>query len=160
MPTATEVREPQIENSAVVWEPVRIPLRQAIQQISHLPVQPPLFADSLLDPGQQERNRRRFAAVVSFTFQSLLIGLLLIVPLMFTEALPKQQLLILVAKIVRQIRSDLLTTGQLRTPTRIPEKVQMIREEEAPPPLASMGGVEECQEVTRVDNSEESWAGL
>jgi protein TonB len=158
MPTATEVREPQIENSAVVWEPVRIPLRQEIPQVSRLPVQRPLFADSLLDSGRQERNRRRFAAVFSFTFQSLLIGVLLIVPLMFTEALPKQQLLTFlvappppppppppaveaVAKVVRQIRSDLLTTGQLLTPTRIPEKVQMIREEEAPPPLASMGGV-------------------
>jgi periplasmic protein TonB len=29
----------------------------------------------------------------------------------------------------------------LRTPSRIPEKVQMIREEEAPPPLPAMGGV-------------------
>jgi len=158
MPTATEVREPEIENPAVVWQPVRIPLRQAIPQGSRLTVQRPLFADSLLDSGRQERNRRRFAAVFSFTFQSLLIGVLLIVPLMFTEALPKQQLLTFlvappppppppspaveaVAKVVRQIRSDLLTSGQLRTPGRIPEKVQMIREEEAPPPLPSMGGV-------------------
>jgi periplasmic protein TonB len=157
MPTATDVREPQIEDPAVVWEPVRIPLRQAIRQISRPPVQRPLFADSLLDSGRQERNRRRFAAVFSFTFQSLLIGVLLIVPLMFTEALPKQQLLTFlvapppppppsppaeaVAKVVRQIRSDMLTSGQLRTPSRIPEKVQMIREEETPPPLATTGGV-------------------
>jgi len=158
MPTATEVREPEIENPAVVWQPVRIPLRQAIPQGSRLTVQRPLFADSLLDSGRQERNRRRFAAVFSFTFQSLLIGVLLIVPLMFTEALPKQQLLTFlvaplppppppppaaetVAKVVRDIQSDLLTSGQLRTPSRIPEKVQMIREEEAPPPLPSMGGV-------------------
>src|SRR5205085_1643156 len=34
-----------------------------------------------------------------------------------------------------------ITNGQLRTPTKIPEKVQMIKEEEAPPPMASMGGV-------------------
>jgi len=46
-----------------------------------------------------------------------------------------------VAKVVREIQSDLLTSGQLRTPSRIPEKVQMIREEEAPPSLPSMGGV-------------------
>jgi protein TonB len=46
-----------------------------------------------------------------------------------------------VAKVVRQIQSDLLTSGQLRTPGRIPEKVQIIREEEAPPPLPSTGGV-------------------
>jgi periplasmic protein TonB len=157
MPTATEVRQPLIKNPAVVWQPVRIPRRRTIPQISRLPVQRPLFADSLLDSGKQERNRRRFAAFFSFTFQCLLIGVLLIVPLMFTEALPKQQLLTFlvapppppppspaaetVAKVVRQIRSDLLTSGQLRAPGRIPEKVQMIREEEAPPPLAAMGGV-------------------
>jgi periplasmic protein TonB len=33
-----------------------------------------------------------------------------------------------------------LKTGALRTPTRIPQKVQMIKEDEAPPPMAT-GGV-------------------
>jgi periplasmic protein TonB len=156
MPTATEVAEPQVEDRVQVWGPARV-LRTP--PMPHLPrplPQRPLFADSLLDSGDQERNRRRFATVLSFTFQCLLIGALLIVPLMFTEALPKQQLLTFlvaplppppppaaeaVAKVVKQIQSDLLSSGQLRTPSRIPEKVQMIREEEAPPPLPSMGGV-------------------
>jgi protein TonB len=83
---------------------------------------------------------------------------MLAVPLMFTEDLPKAQLLTLlvappppppppppaaeaVQKIVRQIQTDMLNTGQLRTPTRIPQKVQMIREEEAPPPMAATTGV-------------------
>jgi protein TonB len=76
---------------------------------------------------------------------------------MFTEALPKQQLLsFLVAppppppppppaaaaapKIVQRIESELLN-GHLRTPGRIPQKVTMIKEEEAPPPAFSTGGV-------------------
>jgi periplasmic protein TonB len=153
MATTTEVREPQVEDRVKVWEAARVqPTRKAVP-IPQLLQQRPLFADSLLDSGQQERTRRKFAAVLSFTFQSLLIGVLLVVPLMFTEELPRQQLLTFleapppppppapaVARVVRQIRSDLLTGGQLRTPTRIPEKVQMIREEEAPPPLP-MGGV-------------------
>ena len=42
---------------------------------------------------------------------------------------------------MKQIESDLLTSGQLRTPARIPEKVQMIKEEEAPPPIPGAGGV-------------------
>ena len=33
-------------------------------------------------------------------------------------------------KVVKQIQTDLVN-GQLRTPTKIPEKVQMIKEEEA-----------------------------
>jgi len=158
MPTATEVREPQVEDRVQVRGPARVLRTQPMPQLPRLLPQRPLFADSLLDSGDQERNRRRFATVLSFTFQCILIGVLLIVPLMFTEALPKQQLLTFlvaplppppppppaaetVAKVVREIQSDLLTSGQLRTPSRIPEKVQMIREEEAPPPLPSMGGV-------------------
>jgi periplasmic protein TonB len=157
MPTATEVREPQVEERVRVWEAARVPRTQEVLQIPQLLGQRPLFADSLLDSGKQERTRRRYAAVLSFTFQCLLIGALLIVPLMFTAELPEQQLLTFLvsppppppppppaaeamAKVVRQIQSDLLTDGQLRTPSRIPEKVKMILEEEAPPPLAS-GGV-------------------
>ena len=40
---------------------------------------------------------------------------------------------------VKQIQTDIVN-GQLRTPTKIPEKVQMIKEDEAPPPVMS-GGV-------------------
>ena len=36
-------------------------------------------------------------------------------------------------------RSSEIGNGQLRTPTKIPEKVQMIKEEEAPPLQASAG---------------------
>jgi protein TonB len=152
MPTATEAREPQVEERVKVREAARVARTQEMPRIRPLLRQRPLFADSLLDSGRQERTRRRFAAVLSFTFQCLLIGVLLVVPLMFTEELARQQLLTFlavppppppapaVARAVRQIRSDLLTGGQLRTPTRIPEKVPMIREEEAPPPLP-LGGV-------------------
>jgi len=35
----------------------------------------------------------------------------------------------------------MLSSGQLRTPTKIPQKVQMIKEDEAPPPIAAAGGV-------------------
>src|SRR2546429_5081887 len=39
-------------------------------------------------------------------------------------------------KVVKQIQTDIIN-GQLRTPTKIPEKVQMIKEEEAPPQMSS-----------------------
>jgi protein TonB len=42
---------------------------------------------------------------------------------------------------MKQIESDLLSGGQLRTPTCIPTKVQLIKEEEAPPPMPGTGGV-------------------
>jgi periplasmic protein TonB len=46
-----------------------------------------------------------------------------------------------IRKIVKEIQTDMLNTGQLRTPTRIPQKVQLIKEEEAPPPMAATSGV-------------------
>src|SRR5580692_3176062 len=43
-------------------------------------------------------------------------------------------------KIVKVIQTDIVN-GQLRTPTKIPQKVQMIKEEEAPPPVMASAGV-------------------
>jgi protein TonB len=77
---------------------------------------------------------------------------------MFTDTLPRAQLLTFlvappppppppppaaeqVQRVVRQIQTDMLNNGQLRTPSRIPQKVQMIKEEEAPPPMVTTSGV-------------------
>ena len=117
----------------------------------------PMFADSVLDFGQQNK-RHAFATTTSFVLNCLAVGVMLIMPLLFTESLPKAQLLTFlvappppppppppaaeqVQRVVRQIQTDLLNTGQLRTPSRIPQKVQMIKEEDAPPPMPATGGV-------------------
>jgi protein TonB len=79
---------------------------------------------------------------------------MVLIPLVFTDALPKQQLMtFLVAPppppppppppaaavhVVKQIQTDIVN-GELRTPTKIPQKVQMIKEDEAPPSMASSG---------------------
>jgi len=116
----------------------------------------PMFADSVLNFGQQKK-RQSFATATSFILNCLAIGVMLIMPLAFPEGLPKAQLLTFlvappppppppppaaeVQRVVRQIQTDMLNTGQLRTPSRIPRRVQMIREEDAPPPMPSVGGV-------------------
>ena len=115
-----------------------------------------MFEDSLIESGGRLRTKRGVTTFVSFALQVALVGVLVLIPLLFTEALPKQQLMtFLVAppppppppppaaapvKIVKQIQTDIVN-GQLRTPTKIPEKVQMIKEDEAPPPMAATGGV-------------------
>jgi len=43
-------------------------------------------------------------------------------------------------KIVKQIQTDIVN-GALRTPTKIPQKIQMIKEDEAPPPSMATAGV-------------------
>ena len=116
-----------------------------------------MFEDSLIESGGRLKTKRGWTSIVSFAIQIGIIGVMVLIPLIFTEALPKQQLMtFLVApppppppppppaaapvKVVKQIQSDLVN-GQLRTPTKIPQKVQMIKEEEAPPPEMATGGV-------------------
>jgi protein TonB len=116
-----------------------------------------MFEDSLLESGGRLKTKRGMTTFFSMILQVFFIGLLVLIPLLFTEALPKQQLMtFLVApppppppppppaaapvKVVKQIQSD-INNGQLRTPTKIPEKVQMIKEEETPPPTMAAGGV-------------------
>jgi protein TonB len=116
-----------------------------------------MFEDSLIESGGKLRTRRGATTLFSFVLQVVLVGILVILPLVFTEALPKQQLMtFLVApppppppppppaatpiKTVKVVQTDIIN-GQLRTPTKIPEKVQMIKEEEAPPPVMSASGV-------------------
>jgi len=43
-------------------------------------------------------------------------------------------------KIVKVIQTDIVN-GQLRTPTKIPQTVKMIKEDEAPPPVMASTGV-------------------
>ncbi len=114
-----------------------------------------MFEDSLIESGGRLKSKRGMTTTISFFIQVILIGILVLIPLLFTEALPKQQLMtFLVApppppppppppaaapvKVIKQIQSE-IQNGQLRTPTKIPEKVQMIKEEEAPPPSMSAG---------------------
>src|SRR5262249_33370564 len=116
-----------------------------------------MFEDSLIESGGRLKTKRGLTTSFAVVFQVFLIIILVLIPLLFTEALPKTQLMtFLVApppppppppppaaapiKVVKQIQTDIIN-GQLRTPSKIPEKVQMIKEEEAPPVMASMAGV-------------------
>ena len=115
-----------------------------------------MFEDSLIESGGKLKTKRGATTLFSFVLQMALLGVLILIPLLYTEALPKQQLMtFLVAppppppppppaaatpvKVVK-IQTEIVN-GQLRTPTKIPEKIQMIKEEEAPPPMNSMAGV-------------------
>ncbi len=117
-----------------------------------------MFEDSLVESGGRLKTRQGATTALSFVLEILLLGVLVLLPLIFTEALPTQQLMtMLVAPpppppppppaaapvVVRKIQSE-LDNGQLRTPTAIPKKIQMIKEDEAPPstgPAGVVGGV-------------------
>jgi periplasmic protein TonB len=116
-----------------------------------------MFEDSLIESGGKLKTKRGWTSLLSFAIQVMIIGVMVLIPLIFTEALPKQQLMtFLVApppppppppppaaapvKVVKQIQTDIVN-GELRTPTKIPKKVQMIKEDEAPPPVMASTGV-------------------
>lgn len=119
--------------------------------------QKPLFQDVLLESSGGQRQRRTWATLLSFLLEGVLVGVLILIPLWFTDVLPKQQLLTFLeapppppppppaapattAVRVVKVTSD-IANGQLRTPSRIPTKVHLIKEDDAPPPAAISGGV-------------------
>jgi periplasmic protein TonB len=115
-----------------------------------------MFEDSLLESGGRLKTKRGRTTTFAIILEIAAIGIMVLLPLIFTEALPKQQLMtFLVAppppppppppaaapvKIVKQIQTDIVN-GALRTPTKIPQKIQMIKEDEAPPQMAATGVV-------------------
>ena len=113
-----------------------------------------MFEDSLFDSGKKVKGRSPWVTVFSFSVQVLLIGVLVLIPIIYPEALPRQQFMTFLvapppppppppppaaAAFVKpqKIVSE-LDNGRLRTPTAIPNKVAKIQEEDTP---ASNGGV-------------------
>src|SRR3977135_2108065 len=115
-----------------------------------------MFEDSLIESGNKLKTKRLTTSIVSFFGQFLLLGILILIPLIFTEALPRTQLMTFlvappppppppppaaaVVKGGKVIQTDIVN-GELRTPTKIPKKIEMIKEDEAPPPVMASTGV-------------------
>jgi periplasmic protein TonB len=115
-----------------------------------------MFEDSLIESGGKLKTKRGWTSIVSFAIQIGIIGVMVLIPLIFTEALPKGQMMFLLVappppppppppaaamvQHVRVVQTDIVN-GELRTPTKIPQKIKMIQEDEAPPAMASAGVV-------------------
>ncbi|HUS19160.1 MAG TPA: energy transducer TonB [Terriglobales bacterium] len=95
--------------------------------------------------------------MASFGIQAGIIGILVLIPLIYTEALPKASLTtFLVAPppppppppppaatpVIKKVQTDIID-GALRTPTKIPDKIVKVVEDEAPAPSNAgvFGGV-------------------
>jgi protein TonB len=125
-----------------------------------------MFEDSLLESGgRNARLRRRgpWSTVISLIFQCLLIAVLVLIPLLKTNTLPHRELVTyLVApppppppppppaaepvakRIVKPKSRPVIDRSKLMAPTKIPEKIATIKEEEppsAPPSGGVVGGV-------------------
>lgn len=108
-------------------------------------------------PKGAKRTTTRLTVFISTVVQVLILGVMILIPLIYTEALPKQMLsTFLVAppppppppppaaapvqRIVRPM-ARLMQSGKLQAPTAIPKNVTMIKEEEMPPDMGAVGVV-------------------
>lgn len=117
-----------------------------------------MFEDSLVESGKKLKTKQGRTTSVAFVLEAILVGLMVLYPLIVTDALPMKTLMstVIVAPPpppppppppapvqvvhVQKIETEIVN-GALRTPTKIPDKVKMIKEDQAPPPVAAVAGV-------------------
>ena len=111
-----------------------------------------MFEQSLLEMAQMGTTKKPYTVLVSAIFQCFLVGILILIPLIYTEALPGTELMTFlvapppppppapdIAEIVKKMIPREFDAGRLLTPKEIPEEIAMIKEEELPPPTAVVG---------------------
>jgi len=115
-----------------------------------------MFEQSLLDSGQGVQTRTKYTVFVSFFIQSILLGVLILIPLIYTNTLPAYQLMsylvapppppppppppAAVVKVQKIIPKE-FDAGKLMQPKAIPKNVTIIKEEDTPPSAAIAGVV-------------------
>src|SRR5580692_8782570 len=97
-----------------------------------------MFEDSLIESGGRLKTKRGAWTVFSFVLEAVLLGVLVLIPLLFTEALPKTQLMTF---LVAPPPPPPPPPPAAAVPTVVHHvQTDLIKEEEAPPMMAS-GGV-------------------
>ena len=114
-----------------------------------------MFEDSLLEYGGRMKTKKPMAVFASFLIQSIVIAILVLVPLIYTEALPRHQLMTFLmapppppppppppapAPKVRVVPRVVQQPQEMVQPRAIPREVARIVEEPLPPP-GPVGGV-------------------
>ena len=114
-----------------------------------------MFEDSLFESSGRLKTKKKFTVFASFLLQCTIIGIMILIPLIYTEALPKRELLTflmapppppppppppaLAPKVI--VRPKVAPPPQeMVQPKAIPKQVARIVEEPPPPP-GPVGGV-------------------
>jgi periplasmic protein TonB len=115
-----------------------------------------MFNDLVISGANSTKTNKSWTVLVSTIIQSAILGVLILIPLIYTEALPKGMLTTFIvpppppppppppaAAIQRIVKPivHLIKNGQMMAPTVIPKKIEMIKEEAAPPDVGVSGGV-------------------
>lgn len=114
-----------------------------------------MFDDLVISSAHPTRTHKPWTVALSAILQACIVGVMLLIPLLVTEALPKQMMATWIAapappppppppapavKIVKPV-ARLIQSGKLTSPTVIPKKVNIIKEEEMPPDVGAVGVV-------------------
>ena len=115
-----------------------------------------MFDDLVESSVVRTKTNKPWSVVLSAIVQGAIVVVFVLIPLIYTEALPKQLLTtFLVApappppppppaaaapRIVKPV-ARLIQAGKMMAPTVIPKKVEMIKEEEMPPDVGAVGVV-------------------
>jgi len=115
-----------------------------------------MFDDLVISSAQPKRTNSVWTVALSTIIQFGIVIVMILIPLIYTEALPKQMLTTFlvapapppppppppapVQRIVKPVQR-LIHNGQMMAPTVIPKKVEMIKEEELPPDIGNVGVV-------------------
>jgi protein TonB len=115
-----------------------------------------MFDDLVESTPVAKRTNKSWTVLLSAIIQGAILFVLILIPLIYTEALPKQLLTTFlvapappppppppaaaVQRIVKPI-ARIIQAGKMMAPTVIPKKVAMIKEEEMPPDVGAVGVV-------------------
>lgn len=113
-----------------------------------------MFDDLVVSSVNPQKTNKPWTVALSFLLQFAIVFVMILIPLIYTEALPKQMLTTFlvappppppppppaaaVQRIVKPV-ARLIHNGQMTAPTVIPKKVSMIKEEELPPDVGAVG---------------------
>ena len=114
-----------------------------------------MFNDLVISGSNSTKTHKSWTVVVSTIIQAALLGILILIPLIYTEALPKGMLTTFIvpppppppppppAAIQRIVKPvvHIIKNGQMMAPTVIPKKIEMIKEDPTPPDVGVSGGV-------------------
>jgi periplasmic protein TonB len=113
-----------------------------------------MFEELLVSNPYATKTNKRWTVLVSMIFQVTFLSILLLIPLIYTEALPKAMLATLLVappppppppppaqvQTVRKTQVHLMDAGKLMAPKAIPKNITIIKEE-ADPDMGAGGGV-------------------
>src|SRR5713101_3181986 len=115
-----------------------------------------MFEELVVSSPHSKKTNKPWTIVVSMVFQVLFLAILLLIPLIYTEALPKAMLATLLVapppppppppppaqvQVIRKPQVHLMDAGKLVAPKVIPKDIKIIREEAEPDMGGMSGGV-------------------